>query len=270
VSTPITFSGFNDIDFNLVVNSLMQHASLPLTSLQNQQKALQSQSTNLDKLSSLVGALNSAAGGLGTPGNLSTLAGTSGDDAAVSVSTSTGALEGGYDIVVNELARSQVTVSTSSTPDATTTIVATGGSITIGGVAVNLSGGVTLQQLATAINGTAGIGVTASVIRTSPTTYQLALVSAQPGAANAFTVSYALTGGTGVTFTDTDQDNISGNSAADNAVAATDASILINNIPVTNSSNVFADVMPGVTLTARRKDPANVVRVDVATDTTAI
>ena len=52
-----------------------------------------------------------------------------------------------------------------------------------------------------------------------------------PGAANAFTITNALTGGTGVTFTDTDHDGMSGDSAADNAVEATDASLLVNNIP---------------------------------------
>ena len=43
--------------------------------------------------------------------------------------------------------------------------MASGGALTIGGATVNVAGDVTLQGLATAINETADIGVTASVVR---------------------------------------------------------------------------------------------------------
>ena len=45
MGSTITFSGFNDIDFNTVLNALMDQASQPLTALQTQQSALQSQVT---------------------------------------------------------------------------------------------------------------------------------------------------------------------------------------------------------------------------------
>jgi flagellar hook-associated protein 2 len=266
VSSPITFSGFNNIDFNVVVNSLMQQASLPLNSLQTQQKSLQSQIGGLNTLASQVAALRSAAGELRKSANLAMLAGTSSNDQAVKVAVDSTASVARYDVIVNELARAQVTVSASGSPDANTTIVASGGSITIGGVAVAITGDSTLQQIASAINGTAGIGVTAAVVRTGASSYRLALTSTQQGAANAFTITNGLSGGTGLSFTDTDLDGVSGNSAADNAVSATDASLLINNIPVTGSSNRFEDVLPGVTLTVLKKDPSATVSVDVATD----
>jgi flagellar hook-associated protein 2 len=53
-------------------------------------------------------------------------------------------------------------------------------------------------------------------------------------------------------------------------VTATDASLLVNNIAVTGSSNTFEDVIPGVTVTAYKKDPAAIVRVDVAADSSAL
>ncbi len=266
MSTPITFSGFNNIDFNVVVNSLMQQASQPLNSLQTQQKNLQSQVGSLDTLATLVSSLRSAADALGKPANLAMLSGTSSDDNAVGVSVGSTAAVGQFDIVVNELARAQVTVSASVVPDSNTTVVANGGSLTIGGVTVAIAGDVTLQQLAAAINGTDGIGVTAAVIRTGDSAYRLALTGSLSGQANAFTVANALTGGAGLTFTDTDADGLSGNSTADNAVTASDASLLVNNIPVTGSSNTFPDVVPGVALTVFKKDPAATVRVDVTTD----
>ena len=56
MSTPITFSGYNNIDFNTVVNALMQQASVPLTSLETQQKNLQSQASKYDTLLGCRGA----------------------------------------------------------------------------------------------------------------------------------------------------------------------------------------------------------------------
>ena len=71
MSTPITFSGFNNIDFNLVVNSLMQQASQPLTSLQTQQKALQIADRQLRHAGLARRArCASAADGPGTPGRI--------------------------------------------------------------------------------------------------------------------------------------------------------------------------------------------------------
>jgi flagellar hook-associated protein 2 len=188
----------------------------------------------------------------------------------VAASVATGAVAGQSDVVVTALARAQVTVSASSAPDAGTTIVASGGTLTIGGVDVAVTGDVTLQQLASAINGTDGIGVTATVIKTADATYRLALASRETGAAHAFTIANALTGGAGLTFTDTDLDNVSGDSPEDNAVQASDASLLLNNVPVTGGTNVFQDIVAGVTLTVSKADPTATVRVDVATDGTAL
>jgi flagellar hook-associated protein 2 len=270
VSTPVTFSGFNNIDFNLVLTSIMQQASQPLTALQSRQSALQSQVTTYDTLASRVAALQASASSLGTIGNLSVMKGTSSDDSAVTVSAGTTAAAGQFDVVVTELARAQVTVSSSSSPDPDTTVVANGGTITIGGVAVSLAGDATLQQLADAINATSGITVSASVIKTGATSYKLALTSTLSGVANAFTIANALTGGSGVTFTDTDFDGTSGDSAADNAVSATDAALLVNNVAVTGSTNVFDNVITGVTLTARKKDPAATIQVTIEPDDEAL
>ncbi len=257
MSSPITFSGFNNIDFNTVLNALMQQASEPLTNLQSRQSDLKTQVTTFDTLNTRVSSLRSAADALGSLSSVSTMAGTS-TDSGVAVTAGSGAVAGHYDVVVNELARAQVTASSSTVPDATSTIVASGGTLTIGGVDVAISGDATLQDLATAINNTDGIGVTAAAVRVGPSSYRLALTSLQTGTANAFTVTNNLTGGTGVTFDGT------------NAVEATDASILVNNLAVTNSSNTFDNIVPGVTFTVSKKDPSLTVGVDLAPDSTAL
>jgi flagellar hook-associated protein 2 len=251
VSSPITFSGFNNIDFSSIVNALMQQASQPLTTLQTNQTAVKSQITNYQTLSSRIGAVQSAAAALGDISSISAFKGTSSDENAVGISTTSNAKAGHFDVVVNTLAKAQVTVSSTSAPDADTTVVASGGTLTIGGVDVTVSGDVTLQQLADAINNTDGIGVQASVIRTAPGTYRLALSSLETGQANAFTITNNLTGGSGVAF-------------GGNAVDASDASLLVNNIPVTSTTNTIEDIVPGVTLTAYKADPNTTVRLDVS------
>jgi flagellar hook-associated protein 2 len=269
-SAGVTFSGFNNVDFNAVVTALMAQASQPLLTLQSQQSDLQSQVTTYGTLSTRVNALQAAASGLGSLSDISAFSASSSNPAAVGVSSSNAVHPGSYDVVVQELARAQVTVSASSAPDATSTVVASGGTLTIGGVAVAVTSDMTLQDLADAINDTDGIGVQAAVVRTSATSYRLALTSATSGEANAFTVVNGLTGGAGVTFGDSDGNGVSGDTPDDNAVSASDASLLVNNIPVTSTSNTFEDVIPGVTFTAYTKDPSAVVRIDVVSDASAI
>jgi len=269
VSSPITFSGFNNIDFGTVLTALMQQASAPLTALQTQQSNLSGQSTNINTLGTKVSALDDATSALSDLSSLSAFQATSSDSTAVSTAVGSGAAAGHYDVVVNELARAQVTASGSS-PDATSTVVASGGTLTIGGVDVQVTGDVTLQQLADQINSTDGIGVTASVVRASANSYRLVLTGQTTGAAGAFTIANGLTGGDGVSFTDTDGNGISGDSPADNAVNATDADAFVNNVEVQSTSNTIANAIPGVTLTLTKKDPNTTVSVDVSTDDTAL
>jgi flagellar hook-associated protein 2 len=265
-TSPITLSGFNNIDFSVVINALMAQESLPLTQLQNQQVNVQTQEGLYQTLNTKLATLNTAVQALSNPVSVIPYAATSSDSTTVAATASSSAQPGRYEVVVNSLAHSQVTASTSTTPDANTTIVATGGSITIGGQQVNIGSGVTLQGLADAINNTSGITVTAGVIQTAPNAYQLILTSNSTGAASAFTISNQLTGGTGVTFADNNNNGISGDQDADNAVKATDASITINNITVTSASNVLTSSIPGVTLTLNQQNPKETVVVSVAQD----
>ncbi|MEQ1871210.1 MAG: flagellar filament capping protein FliD [Vicinamibacterales bacterium] len=261
----ITFSGFNDIDFNVVLNAIMDQESQPLTALQSRQSELKKIDTNYTTLVSKLGTLRSNAAALSSPTTFARYSASSSDTAAVTAAGSTGAVPGRYEIVVNELARGQVTVSASTASDLDTTAIATGGTLTIGSQVVTLSGATTLQGLAALINADSDGPATASIVQTSPGTYRLALSSKETGAANAFTIQNQLTGAT-LAFTDTDNDNISGDSAADNAVSASDASALINNIPVTSTTNTLSSAVPGVSVTLLEKNPAKTVVVSVTRD----
>jgi len=197
----------------------------------------------------------------------------------VSVTTSTATTSGTYDVEVTELARAQVTASNSTHTDRDTTTVATGGTLTIGGVDVTLSGSVTLEGLADAINAKNGIPVVATVVQSGASSYQLVLTGKDTGAANAFTITNALTGGDApLTFTNTDLDTdvgghpISGDTAADNAVQATSASITVNNITVTSDTNTIENAIPGASLTALKKGGTATITVtqDLAATKAAI
>ncbi len=266
-TTGITFSGFNDIDFNVVLNAIMDQESQPLAALQARQNELKRVDTNYTTLAGKLGTLQSKASGLSSPHSLVRYAASSSDANALTTSATTSAAPGRYEVVVNELARAQVTVSSSSATDIDTTAVATGGTLTIGSQVVTLSGATTLKELADLINADSTGPATASIVQTAPNAYRLALSSKDTGAANAFTIQNGLTGAT-LAFTDTDNDNISGDSAADNAVSATDASVLVNNIPVTSSTNTLSAGIPGVTLTLLEKNPAKTVVVSVSRNDT--
>ncbi len=253
MGSPVTLSGFNSIDFNLILTSIMTQESQPLTALQSRQSALKSRASTFDQLTAKVAALQQAAGTL-TGATLATYTASSNDSAAVGVSAGAAALPGRYDVVVSQLARAQVTASATTAPDADTTVVASGGTITIGDVTVTLSGATTLRQLADAINQSSDPPARATVVQTGPASFRLVLTARDTGAANAFTVTNGLTGGAGISF-------------ADNAVEAADAAFTVNNIPVTSATNVVDSAVPGVTLTLYRQDPAKTVVVDVADDT---
>jgi flagellar hook-associated protein 2 len=254
MGSPITFSGFNQIDFNVVLNSIMQQENLPLQVLQQQQQALQSTDSAFSALATRLGALQTAAEGLSNSSTVTKYAVTSSDATAVSVSDGGASVAGHYSIVVNELAQAQVTASSTTAADTDTTIVATGGTLTIGGIAVAITGGVTLSGLKDLINGTSGVPATASVVETAPGAFRLVLTGTDTGSAHAFAIVNALSGGSGVGF------------ASGNALEATNASILVNNLVITSASNTLEAGIPGVTLNLFKKDSSKTIAVDVSRD----
>ena len=152
MATPITFSGFNQIDFNVILNAVMTQESQPLVALQTRQTTLQTTNSNYGQLASKLDALSTATDALSKQSSLVTYAAASSDSNAVGVSASSSAVAGSYDVVVTALAASQISVTTSTAADANTTIVATGGTITIGSATISVSGPVTLQGLRDTIN----------------------------------------------------------------------------------------------------------------------
>jgi flagellar hook-associated protein 2 len=268
----VTFSGFNNIDFNQVVTAIMAQESQPLTALQTQKSDLDTQKTAFGTLATRLTSLQTAIETLATSSGVGSLAATS-SDTGVAVSASSGSVEGSYEVVVSSLARRQVTAS-ASTYASTDAIVATGGALTLTGAdgtskTIPVGAVMTVKELVNAINSAQDAPVTASLVQSTPGSWQIVLTGRHTGSANAFTVSSTLSGGAGVTFTDSDGNGISGDSDADNVQKARNASLTVNGLPITSASNEISDAVPGVTLTLTKEDATKTVAVNVTRDTAA-
>ena len=268
MSTPITFSGFNSIDFNQILNAVMTQESQPMVALQTQQSTIKAQNSAFGTLVGKLTTLGTAANALKDANSLAKLAATS-SDAGVGVSSTGGTIPGTYDVSVTTLAHAQVTAS-QSTYTSASAVVGTGGTLTVqrgtdDPVVIAVNGSMTLQQLADTINAQTSPPATASIVQTSPGHYQLVLTASASGVQNAFTVQSAVTGGEGLTYLDANADGKAGTDPTENAQNAGDASFSVNGLPVTSSSNTVSDVVPGVTLTLS-KQVDSIVRVSRDTD----
>jgi flagellar hook-associated protein 2 len=249
----ITMSGFNNIDWNTVLEAVMKQESQPLTYMQSQRASLNSRSTAYGILASYVGTLESKVSDLASAASLGGRSATSTDATTVAASAGSLAQVGTYDVVVSKLARAQVTATTPASAAASRdTVVATGGSLVINGKTVTLTGDTTLQQLSDAINGTADIGVRSTVI-SADGKYQIVLTGTETGQAHAFTVANNLTFPPAIPV---------GNQlafSASNAVAASDADLTVNNVRVTSSTNTITDAISGVTLNLYKESATSTV-----------
>ena len=246
MSSPITLSGFNNIDFSQVLTALMAQERIPVTQLTTQQTALNNQKTFFATFASKLAGLESAVAGLTTANAFDGRSATVSDPTAATVQVGGTTPRGTYSIAVSSLARAQVTGTSSTHTDHDATIVASAGTLTIGGVAVTLTGDVTLDGLASAINSTPNIGVSASVVQNG-SNFQLVLTGQSTGAANSFAITNGLSGGAGVAF------------SATNAQDASNAEGTVNGIAFSTPSNTIDGVIPLSTLqlskTAAPTDP---------------
>jgi flagellar capping protein FliD len=78
-TNPITLSGFNGIDFNTIINAIIQADSQPLTDLQTQQQSFQSKDNAFVSLAGWIGNMESTVGSLGDTTAFSNVAATSSD-----------------------------------------------------------------------------------------------------------------------------------------------------------------------------------------------
>lgn len=249
------------INVQQFVQYAVANQTAAITALQTQQTTLGSQAGELGTITSDLAALNTAAAALNDPlGALSAETATSSNYNVLTATASGTASAGAHTISINNLATTSSfysdAVATSSTPLASGDII----SISVGGQAVasvtTSSTDNTLNQLAATINGSTS-AVQASVINDANGA-RLALVSAttgQPG-------SIAVTGS--LHLSSAPQTAINFNQAS----AGINASLTVDGVPVSSTSNTVNNVINGVTLNLAGPTGSNSVSLTVAPDST--
>jgi len=246
-----TSTSGSGIDVQSTVDALLEIEAAPEKQLQDQVTTLDTQNSALQTLESDLEALQQSVWQLtGVSGGFGSLSVSSSDNDVVSATAANGTTAGTHTVQVNSLATTAAEYSTSFSSSSAT--LSTGSFDLLVGTAsdtnqpVTISidaddGTNTLTGLADYIN-QHDLGVTASVV-TDASGARLALVSQTSGSAGALTISNDTTGtsGDGMGFTQAVD-------ASGDALGA-DASLTVDGIPITSSSNTVTGVISGVTLT---------------------
>jgi flagellar hook-associated protein 2 len=259
----VTFSGLaSGLNTQQIIQAELAPEVAIIQSYQAQEATLTSKQTAWQGIASDLQALLTQTQALLAPQAFQAMAATSSAPGVLTAAAQPGAPAGSYSLTVTRLAQAQQSVSSGSASDPNALVFGTGTiTIQVGSqapVAVSIgSGHNSLNGIAAAIN-QANAGVTASVINTG-SSYKLLLSGNSTGAANSFTVTDGLSGGSVVL------------GPFSNIQAAQDASITFGSgtgaITVTSPSNTVTSLVPGVTLTLVGVGSAVVT---VAPDTSAL
>ena len=245
------FGGSNGINVQLLLDVALAAAEAPLVSLQREQSALQAKTKALQSIQDDINSLTTGVSDLSSAsGAVNSLTATSSDSTVLTASADPTALGGTHSIVVNSLA---TTSSYYTNPAASaTTAIGTGSfQITVGSqpavtITVDNTNN-TLNGLAAAINGQKA-GVTASVINDANGA-RLALVSNTSGAPGNITIS---NDSTGLGF--------------HQAVTGSNASLVVDGVPINSTSNILSGVISGATIQLTGAAPGRTVSLTLSPD----
>jgi flagellar hook-associated protein 2 len=259
----INLSGMNltngqGIDVTTLVNSLVTAASVPIAQWQTEQTTLNGQINDLQVIETSVTSLENDLKTLKDPaGAVTSRTATSSDTSLVTASAVSATSLGSHTVVVNNLATTSSyysnEVASSSTTLASGTFDITVGNGTANTITIDSSDN-TLSGLADSINNQ-NIGVTASVI-TDANGSRLALVSQSSGTAGDLSISNVSTGETSLQFT--------------KAVTGKNASLTVDGVPVSSSSNTVTGAVTGLTLNLLGADTNTSINVSVTPNTSGV
>ncbi|MEC5192953.1 MULTISPECIES: flagellar filament capping protein FliD [unclassified Arthrobacter] len=219
------------LDTTALIGSLMQVEAIPQTQLKNKSYEIQTMVSALQGLNTKVAALATQASAAAKPGAFDLYAATLSSD-KVTATTTAAAQAGSIDFTVTKLAQTQVAVTNKVVgwPYTTMTITSGGQNYTVTPLTSSL------DDVVSSVNA-AGAGVVASKVAVGGGEFRLQFAATKPGEAGAFTITDP-----GTAFTD--------------VKAAQDAEIELwpgtgAAQVVKSPTNTFADVLPGVSLTAK-------------------
>ena len=242
------------IDTASLIQQMMAAERQPITTLETRRVKVQAVSTAFQDLSGKLAALQARADTLRDPEAFYSRAVNSSDESVAVASGAPGSTRGTFTVTVSALARGSFAAGSVTKSSLSDTIATADGefSFRLGAsgsiVKVAVSPTTTLAQLVTAINATHA-GVRATAVNTGTTeapAYTLTLASTGTGLANDITV---VTDGTSLGVTTTQH--------------ALDAAFTVGGLgSFTRSTNTFADVIEGVTVTLKAPSGSADLTVD--------
>ena len=253
----MTISGaISGLDTATIINQLVSLQANQQTLLKQQQTTQQSAADALGKLATALGGVGTLAGALA---QTSTWAGAAATSTSTAVTaTASGTASGTLTFDVTRVAAAHALIS-SEAVGSTGAVVAGSGQVTVtasDGTTTDIDvGGGTLGEVVKAIN-TAGAGIVATTVQTSPGQYRLQVTATKTGNASQFTL-----------------DGLDGFTSMDELTAGSDAAIRIGSNPataytITSSTNTFSGVVKGLSFTVSKLE--NGVTVRSALDGTAV
>lgn len=260
-------SGF---DWATMIDQLIEIDREPVTLVENQKTKYEKQLSEWQSFNTMLLSLKTAAHGLSEPDdfNLFTSRMTS-DNADVdaedllTVSVTSYASIGSYNITINNIAKAQKISSAAFTSGSDALGSGYNGDIIINGRTITISETDGLDDIRNRINN-ANAGVTASIIRYSDTDYRLNLTSNTTGAEG---ISLANGSATDILqllgWTDSE-------GVVNEIVAGQDASFTVDGVTVTSEDNTIDDVLSGVTLKLINDDEGTTITLNIERDTSAI
>ncbi|NAZ81466.1 flagellar filament capping protein FliD [Kineococcus sp. R8] len=252
------------IDVSSIVSQLIQvdgatqrRLKANVTSAQSEIKGYQSVNTKMAALQTAAEALSKAGGWTPTTATSSST--------NVAVSSSATADQGSIGITVNRLASTRSVLSTAgvtkdqvvdpSTFTLPVDVLRDGKKV---GTLAPVQG--TISEIAEQINKAADLGVKAVAVRVGSGEYRLQLTSTTPGKAGAFELVAPTNAAPGTV--PASSTNVEAG-AWDVLSAGEDAELYLGDaaVPVYSATNTFADIIPGVTITAQKADPGTRVTI---------
>ncbi|HLK13875.1 MAG TPA: flagellar filament capping protein FliD [Fimbriimonadaceae bacterium] len=184
---PISFSGIvSGLDTSSIITQLLALDKAPINALQTQIQNIQTQEGAIQQLQSLVQAVGADMQALSTSNAFTTVTGNSSNTSVATLTTTSGAAAGTYNLKITQLAQAEKIVSAAQA-DLTTGLNQTG-TFVLNGHAIDVVASDSLTTIAQKIN-SAGAGVTASVINGGAGSAYMSLTSSNTGAANAMQLS---------------------------------------------------------------------------------
>lgn len=183
----IRFSGIGSgIDVESIVSQLISLEAIPINRLQRQQAQLQGQQQIFSQFRSRLVSLSTAASALNVASNFNPIKAASSKPEVATVTATSGASAGNYNLEVSKLAQAHK-ISSAGQANTTDPLSMTG-TIVVNGKGISVAATDSLTSLAAKIN-ESGAGVTASLINGGTGSAYITLTSSKSGAKNAIQIA---------------------------------------------------------------------------------